>query len=82
MKERIENEINTPLEELNLWVDDVLLEEEDGIKYLRIVLDSNNVIDLDKIVLATRIIDPIITNMDLIEDSYVLDIYAKEKGEV
>ena len=32
--------------------------------------------------MATRIINPILDKLDLIKESYTLDVYAKEKGEV
>ena len=52
-----------------------------GINYL-LVLDSEEVITLNKVVMATRIINPILDKLDLISDSYTLDVYAKEKGDV
>lgn len=81
MKERVIPLIEQPLSSFDVWVDDVVLEEEEGILYFRIVLDSESIIDLDKVVEITRVIDPIITQADLIDNRYVLDIYAKEKGE-
>ena len=43
---------------------------------------GDKIIDLDAIVLATKIIDPIITEADLISEPYILDIYGKSKGSV
>ena len=43
-------------------------------------LDSDNVIDIDTIVKATKIISPIIDEKDFIKESYVLDVSSKEKG--
>ena len=40
-----------------------------------------NGIDLDTIVAATEVINPIIDKLDLIDDSYILDITSKEKGD-
>ena len=37
-------------------------------------------IDLQKVVMATRIINPILDKIDLIDHAYTLDVYAKEKG--
>ena len=47
---------------------------------MKIVLDKVNGIDLDTIVEATNIINPIIDKLDLIEEEYVLDISSKERG--
>lgn len=82
MEDKIKSLLENSLNELNLFVDSVVLEKEGNNLFLRICLDSDNLIDLDKIVLATKIIDPIITEADLISEAYVLDIYAKSKGSV
>ncbi len=81
MKEDIIRLLKEPIASFDVWVDDVVLEEEEGILYLRIVLDSDSIIDLNQVVELTKVIDPIITQADFIDGSYVLDIYAKEKGE-
>ena len=48
--------------------------------FLNIVLDRINGIDLDTIVEATNIINPILDEYDLISDEYILDISSKERG--
>ncbi len=82
MEDKVKTLLDGSLEELNLFVDSVILEKEGNNLYFRICLDSNDTIDLDKIVSATKIIDPIITNANLVEESYILDIYGKSKGSV
>ena len=54
---------------------------EGNYNFLRIELDKVNGIDLDTIVAATDVINPIIDRLDLIDDSYILDIVSKEKGD-
>ena len=44
-------------------------------------IDSLEIIDLEKVVKATKIIDPIIEKMNLIDGEYILDVYAKSKGD-
>ena len=80
MEDKVKELLSGCLDSLNLVVDSVLLEEENKQLFLRIGLDSEDIIDLDKVVLATKIIDPIIEKADLIEDSYILEIYGKSKG--
>ena len=46
------------------------------------IMEKVNGIDLDSIVEATEVINPIIDELDLIDDSYILDIISKEKGEM
>ena len=52
------------------------------IYFLRIVLDKVGGIDMDAIVEATHIINPIIDELDPYEESYILDVLSKERGEL
>ncbi len=81
MKEKIVALVGNKLDELNLFIDDVVYEKEGNINYLRICLDSDNIIDVNTVVLATKIIDPLIDDASLINEEYILDIYGKSKGE-
>jgi len=82
MKEKIAKLVNSSIEELNVFVDDAFTEEVEGKKVFNIVLDSEEVIDLNKITDASRIINKIIdANSEVLEDADELDIYSKEKGE-
>ena len=77
MKEKldiIKKEITKPTEELEIIVDKVEFVNENNYYFLKIELDKVNGIDLDTIVEATNIINPIIDRLDLIEEEYVLDI--------
>ena len=62
-----------------MFVDSVYLEKENNNLFLIICLDSDNTLDLDSIVKATKIIDPIIDKADLIDEQYVLEVYGKSK---
>lgn len=74
----IEESIKEPMNKMNIIVDSVSYEIEGNIKFLRIVLDKINGIDLDTIVEATNIINPIIDTFDFIDESYILDVVSKE----
>ncbi len=82
MKEKIIAEIGNKLDDLNLFIDDITYAKVDNENTLTIVLDSSEIIPLNKVVMATRIINPILDKLDLIKESYTLDVYAKEKGDV
>ena len=81
------------LEELKILIKDALKEKEiivDSISYeknsgnyyvLSVVLDKALGIDLDTIVEATNIINPIVDDYDFTDDSYILDVTSKERGE-
>lgn len=80
MEEKVRNIIGNSLDELNLKVDSVVYEKKNNHNFLRICLDSDDIIDLDKIVEATNIINPLMDKEDIINEEYHLDIYGKSKG--
>ena len=79
--DEIKNAILEPMKKMEIIVDSVTYETEGNYNFLRIELDKINGIDLDTIVAATEVINPIIDELDLIDESYILDIISKEKGE-
>ena len=82
MKEIVESLVNSEIKELNVYVSDAFISEVEGKEVLNIVLDSEEVIDLEKITEASRIINKIIDATDKIEHNYdELDIYSEEKGD-
>lgn len=76
MEERIKSCIEGPLKDINMIVDSINFNGNG----LNIVLDSDSVIDLDRIVEASHLINDILDKEDFIKDSYMLDISSKEKG--
>lgn len=82
MKQKIIEAVGNKLEDLNLFIDDITYGKVDNENTLTIILDSSEIIPLNKVVMATRIINPILDKLDLIKESYTLDVYAKEKGDV
>lgn len=78
--EKIKELISEPISKLDLVVDSIEYVKNGKNNFLNIVLDRINGIDLDTIVEATNIINPIIDEYDLIDDEYVLDISSKERG--
>lgn len=82
MKEKIIEAVGDKLKDLNVFIDDITYGKVDNENTLTIILDSEEIIPLNKVVMATRIINPILDKLDLIKESYTLDVYAKEKGDV
>ena len=83
MKEKldiIKKEIMEPMNKMDIIVDSIDFVNENNYYFLKMVLDKVNGIDLDTIVEATNVINPIIDKLDLIEEEYVLDISSKERG--
>ena len=81
MKEIIIEAVGDKLDNLGLIIDSVEYGIVDGEKTLTIVLDREEIINIDEVVMATRIINPVLDKLDLIKESYTLDVYAKEKGD-
>lgn len=83
MKEQVAELVNESIKELNVFVDDAYISNEEGRKIFNIVLDSEEIIDLNRITDASRIINKIMDkNANLLEDADELDIFSKEKGDI
>ena len=84
MEERIKEVLKDKLTDLKLCVYSVALEKEGSNLFLRISLDGEK-LDLNNIVEATKIIDPIVSKTvdeeNLIEGSYILEVYGKSGEE-
>ena len=78
--EKIKELISEPISKLDLVVDSIEYVKNGKNNFLNIVLDRINGIDLDTIVEAINIINPILDEYDLIDEEYVLDISSKERG--
>ena len=79
---RIRKIIKKALEVKEIIVDSVTYEKNSGnYNVLSVVLDKVGGIDLDAIVDATNIINPIVDDYDFTDDSYILDVTSKERGD-
>lgn len=82
VKDKIAALVDSEIRELNVFVFDAFIDEEEGKKKINIVLDSEEIIDLNRITDASRIINKKLDDSDLIDDDiYEVDIYSREKGE-
>ena len=80
--EELEKLIKEALEAKEIIVDSVTYEKNSGnYNVLSVVLDKVGGIDLDTIVDATNIINPIVDDYDFTDDSYILDVTNKERGK-
>ena len=77
---KVKEIITEPMNSMDITIDSVTWEVEGKYNYLKIVLDKSSGLDIDTIVEATNIINPILDEYDLIEDEYILDISSKERG--
>ena len=81
MKEKVKNALDAKILDLGMFVTDVYMSTEEGVKTLNVELDSDDVIDVTRITEASKIINPIIDELDLVDGEYVLDIHSKVKGD-
>lgn len=68
--------------ENNYRLDEVLYIKEGNTNFLRVIIDKDGIIDVEDCVKVFRLIDPVLDEVDLIDDSYILDVCSKEKGSV
>lgn len=76
----IRENIKGEMDKMDIEITNITYRKEGSVNFLEIELDKINGIDLDTIVKATDIINPIIDKLDIIDDSYILDIVSKERG--
>ena len=80
IEKKVRDLVETEVSKLGVRIDSVVYEKEGSNNFLRIVIDRDEIIDIDTCVEVTRIINPILDENDIIEDSYILDISSKERG--
>ncbi len=81
MESKILDLIKQPLLDIGITVDSIIYEKENNVQHLKIFISKEPYIDIDECVKATNIINPIIDKNNIIDESYILDVCSKEKGE-
>ena len=81
MEDKVRNLIEEEVNKLGVRIDNIEYLKENGNYFLRITIDKDNIVDLDTCVEVTNIINPILDESNIIDDSYILDITTKEKGD-
>ena len=82
MESKVKALVDDKIKALGLFVSSVYYSTEEGVKTLNIELDSEEIIDVNKITEATKIINPIMDDNNLCNGIDVLDIHSKEKGDM
>lgn len=75
----LKDKLQMALTKDEIIVDSVTYEEKSNYKFLTVVLDKVGGIDLDTIVAATNIINPIVDDANLPIEDYILDCISKER---
>ncbi len=77
---KLKNDLQEILKKDEIIVDDINLEKKGNYNFLTITLDKIGGIDLEMIVEATKIIDPIVDKAEITDDSFIMDVVSKERG--
>lgn len=81
MEDKVRKLIEDEVNKLGIKIDNVVYEKEGSNYFLRIIIDRDETIDLDTCVEVTNVINPLLDKADFLDDSYILDVSTKEKGE-
>lgn len=79
--EKLKIDLQEKLDSDEIIVDDVTFEEKGKYHFLTVTLDKIGGIDLETIVDATKIVNEVVDKADITDDSYILDVVSKERGE-
>ena len=80
MLDELRKALEEVLKEKEIMVTDIFLEKKGKYTFLTVELDKVGGIDLDGIVMATNIINPIVDEYDICDNEYILDVISKERG--
>lgn len=80
MEEKIRNLIEGEVLKLGVSIDSIEYVKENQNYFLRIVVDRDEPLDIDKVVDVTNVISPLLDEANIINDPYTLEVWSKEKG--
>lgn len=81
IEEKVRNLVEEKVNEIGVKIDSIEYVKEGSNKILRITIDKDVPVDVDTCVEVTNIVNPILDENDITEDSYILEIISKERGE-
>lgn len=81
LEDKVKKLIEEPINKMGITIDSINYLKEGNNYFLRIIIDRDKPIDIDTVVEVTKIVNPILDENDITDDSYILDISSKEKGE-
>ena len=80
MEEKIRNLIEGEVLKLGVSIDSIEYVKENQNYFLRIVVDRDEPLDIDKVVDVTNVISPLLDEANVINDPQTLEVWSKEKG--
>ncbi len=82
IEDKVRELIQGTIQDMGIILDQVIYEKEGSNYFLRIIIDRDVPVDVDTCVKVSQAIDPLLDKCDIIEDSYILDVSSKERGEL
>ena len=80
LEEKIREMLESKINEAGYILDEVVYEKEDGVNFLRLIIDKKDIITVDDCVVVSNVVNPILDEVDPINENYILDVCSKEKG--
>ncbi len=81
IEEKVRNLLETSINSEGYKLDEIKYgKDENNINTLTLVIDKDGYINIADCVKVNDIVNPLLDEADLIEESYVLDVCSKEKG--
>lgn len=80
VEEKVTNLIEGIISDNNYILDHVEYVKEDGTLFLRVVIDKKGIIDVEDCVTVSKLINPILDDVEYLQDNYILDVCSKEEG--
>ena len=80
MEEKIRNLIEGEVLKIGVSIDTIEYVKENQNYFLRIVVDRDEPLDIDKVVDVTNVISPLLDEANVINEPYTLEVWSKEKG--
>ena len=80
IEKNIENLLKEKIKNIGYELDEVIYENVDGINFLRLIIDKKENVTVDDCVIVSNLVNPILDEVDPIDDKYILDVCSKEKG--
>ena len=77
---KLQENLQEVLDKEKIIVDDVTYEKKGNYNFLTITLDKVGGIDLETIVDATKIVDKVVEDANITDDSFIMDVVSKERG--
>ena len=80
MEEKIRNLIEGTIVDAGYSLNDVKIEKEGTVLFLRVFIDKQDIVSVEDCVKVSELINPILDKEDPIDGSYVLDVSYVERG--